>query len=56
MSEQMHKTILDNIRIIIRTQTIIDYDDAKQVMDNALASLMHATRCLVNPTNIRQHQ
>ena len=34
----------------MRTQTINDYDDAKQVIDNALASLMHATRCSVNHT------
>ena len=48
--ERMHKTILDILRIIMRTTTISNYDDAKQVMDNALATMMHATRCAVNHT------
>ena len=34
----------------MRNQTIIDYDNVKQVMYNALASLMYTTRCLVNHT------
>ena len=48
--ERMHKTILDILRVTMRTTTINCEDDAKQVMDNALATLMHATRCVVNHT------
>ena len=42
--------ILDILRITMRTTEIKDEDDARQIIDNALATMMHATRCSVNHT------
>ena len=50
LCERMHKTILDILRVYMRTATINCHDDAKEVMDDALATMMHATRCAVNHT------
>jgi len=50
LCERMHQTISNILRIIMRTTTITQYQQAEQVMDNALATCMHATRCAVNHT------
>ena len=34
----------------MRTTTINDYDDGRQVMDTVLATMMQATRCAVSHT------
>ena len=48
MCERMHQTVANVLRIIMRTTTISAYAQAEQIMDNALATVMHVTRCSVN--------
>ena len=50
MCERMHQTVANVLRIIMRTTTISTFAQAEQIMDNALATVMHATRCSVNHT------
>ena len=44
----MHQTVASVIRIIMRTSNLNTVDQAAQVVDNALATCMHATRCAVH--------
>ena len=46
--ERMHQTIRDILRVVLHTNPPQNMDDANQVMDNALATAMHATRCAVS--------
>ena len=46
--ERMHQTIGDILRVVLHTNPPRNMDDANQVMDNALATCMHATRCAVS--------
>ena len=46
--ECMHSTIVNILRIIMRTSNLTTFEQAEQVMDNALATCMHATRCAVH--------
>ena len=46
--ERMHQTVGDVLRVILHTNPPQNIDDANQVMDNALATAMHATRCAVS--------
>ena len=48
--ERMHKTILDVLRVYMRTQKMETYKDATHIMDCALAAMQHATRCAVHKT------
>ena len=48
--ERIHQTVANVLRIYMQTTTIETYENAKQVMNNALATAMHATRCAVNHT------
>ena len=44
----MHQTVGDVLRVVLHTNPPQNIDDANQVMDNALATAMHATRCAVS--------
>ena len=44
----MHQTIGDILRVVLHTNPPQNMDDANQVMDNTLATSMHATRCVVS--------
>ena len=44
----MHKTVADILRTI--TKEITEYEEAEQIIDNTLASCIHALRCVVNHT------
>lgn len=46
----MHQTVANVLRLIVRTTTITAVQQAEQVIDNALATAMHATKCSVNHT------
>ena len=46
----MHQTVANVLRIYMQTTTIETYENAKQVMNNTLATAMHATRFAVNHT------
>ena len=50
ISKRIHKTILDILRITMQTTEIKDEDDARQIIDDTLATMMHATQCSVNHT------
>ena len=50
MCERMHRTVANVLQCIMRTKGLTLQQQAKQVMDNALATVMHATRCAVNNT------
>ena len=41
--ERMHQTVGDVLRVILHTNPPQNIDDANQVMENALATAMHAT-------------
>ena len=44
----MHQKVGDVLRVILHTYPPQNIDDVNQVMDNALATAMHATRCAVS--------
>ena len=44
----MHQTIVDILRVTLHINLPINVNDANQVMDNALITVMHATRCSVS--------
>ena len=46
--ERMHQTVGDILRVVSHTNPPQNMNDAQQVMDNVLATCMHATRCAVN--------
>ena len=46
--ERMHQTIGDILQVVLHTIPPQNMDDANQVMDNTLATAMHATRCAVS--------
>ena len=46
----IYQTIANVLRYIMRTKGLPPQQQAEQVMDNALAIIMHATRCAVNNT------
>ena len=46
--EKMHQTVGEILRIILHTNPPQNENDSIQVIDNALATCMHATRCAVN--------
>ena len=46
--ERMHQTIGDILRVVLHTNPPQNMNDANQVMDNALATCMHAMRCSVS--------
>ena len=46
--ERMHQTIGDILRVVLHTNPPQNENDANQVMDNALATCMHAMRCSVS--------
>ena len=48
MCERMHQTVANVLRILMRTKNLTPQQQAEQIMDNALATVMHATRCSVN--------
>ena len=50
MCERMHQTVANVLRCVMRTKDLTPQQQAKQIMDNALATVMHATRCAVNNT------
>ena len=48
--ERSHKTIADTLRVLLHVSPPTNMDDATRMVDNALASCMHAMRCSVNHT------
>ena len=46
--ERMHQTIGDILRVVLHTNPPQNINDANQVIDNALATCMHAMRCSVS--------
>ena len=48
--ERMHQTVGNILRTVIYTNPPANQLEANQVLDNALATAMHATRCAVNST------
>ena len=44
----MHQTIGDILQVVLHTNPPQNMDDANQVMDNVLATAVHATECAVN--------
>ena len=48
LCKQMHQTILNVLRVIMRTTERQNENDVNQVVENALATCTHATRCAVN--------
>ena len=46
--KRMHATVASILRIIMRTANLTGFEQAAQVMDNALATCTHATRCAVH--------
>lgn len=46
--EQMHQVIANTLRIIMQTTHINNIDDATQIMDNAIATCVHAHCCAVS--------
>ena len=50
MCERMHQTVANALGCVMRTKETTPQQQAKQIMDNALATVIHATRCAVNNT------
>ena len=48
--ERMHQTIGNTLRTVVFTNPPNNAEEANQLIDNALATAMHATRCSVNAT------
>ena len=48
--EHMHQTVANVLRCVMRTRELTPRQQAEQIMDNALATVMHAKRCAVNNT------
>ena len=46
----MHQMVANILQINMQTTQFENYKQAKQLMDNALATAIHATRCAVNHT------
>ena len=46
--ERLHRTMGDVLRVILRTDTPDNELEAEQIVDNALATCMHVTRCSIN--------
>ena len=46
--EQMHQTIGDILGVVLHTNPPQNTDDTNQVINNTLATAMHATRCAVS--------
>ena len=46
----MHQTIGNTLRTVVFTNPPTNAEEANQLIDNALATAMHATRCSVNAT------
>ena len=46
--KRMHQTIRDILRVVLHTNPPRNMDATNQIMDNALATCMHATRCAVS--------
>ena len=48
MCERIHQTVANALQCVMNTKHLTSQQQAKQIMDNALATVMHATRCAVN--------
>ena len=48
--ERMHQTMLNVLKVHAKTTTIDGYNQARHVMEHAIASCIHATRIAVNHT------
>ena len=48
--EQLHKTIADILRVMIHVDPPQNEPDTTNMIDNALATVVHALRCAVNHT------
>ena len=46
--ERIHQTVGDILRVILHTNPPQNIDNTNAVMDKALATAMHATRCAVS--------
>ena len=46
----MQQTVANVLRCVMNTKHLTPQQQAEQIMDNALATVMHATRCAVNNT------
>ena len=46
----MHQTVANVLRIVMQTKGLTPQQHVKQIMDYALSTVMHATRCPVNHT------
>ena len=44
----MHQTIRDILQVILHTNPLLNMDDANQVMDNTLTTVMDATKCTLS--------
>ena len=50
MCERMHQTVANVLRCITRTKGLSPQEQIEQIVDNTLATVMHATRCALNNT------
>ena len=48
--ERSHKTISDTLRVLLHVNPPTNENDVNNMIDNALASCMHAMRCSINHT------
>ena len=48
--ERMHKTVAEVLRALIKDQPPQDDAEVVEYLDNAIASCVHALRCVVNQT------
>ena len=46
----MHQTVANVLLCVMNTKHLTPQQHAKQIMDNALATVMHVTRCAINNT------
>ena len=46
--ERIHQTMLNVLKVYAKTTTIDDYNQARHLMEHAIASCIHATRVAVN--------
>ena len=50
MYERLHLTMGNILRVITRTNPLTDEEEAEQIINNALSTCIHVTRCAVNQT------
>ena len=48
--ERSHKTISDTLRVLLHVNPPINENDVNNMIDNALASCMHAMSCSIDHT------